>query len=515
MHISKKTWENLLLQIFIGTFLFCFVHAAHAVDCTPPTKIDNTPVYSRAESPPPLIMFILDDSGSMDYEIVTNEREGTFNDRYYVFDDPGDNQFDIEEYRADPRKWKVQWAGLNKLYYNPAYEYKPWPDKDNPTNNMPDANTVNPESNPYDTADTDDDDSVTFNLGDEFYAFEDNETVEIIIDNTDEGFTLVTDNWTEVPDHPEGYNRNFYHTCDDVYCDSGTSGVDYEAQWAVNLPAGTYEVYVWYRSWTEYNTTAWYTINYANGGSDRVHLNQRQDQGQWNLLGEYVFDGDSSVVLSNNPLNERDHVCADAVKFERIASGSGPSIKNAHYYTWDDKNNNGAVDNTEVTLVNFVNGIRYYYVLDEETPNGMVDPNELRQVYTPPDSVSMSAADDLQNFANWYTYYRRRIHTAKAAVGRIISQLSGAHVGVFSIAGVGDKLSMNMHNVKVDGEDDTDLILGGIYGLWPEGGTDLRDSLGEVGWYFYECQPYLDEIERETSPWYSRGRGGGVSRPTL
>ena len=42
-------------------------------------------------------------------------------------------------------------------------------------------------------------------------------------------------------------------------------------------------------------------------------------------------------------------------------------------------------------------------------------------------------AEDLQNFANWYQYYRRRELTTKAVVANAINSLGGVSIGLYTI----------------------------------------------------------------------------------
>jgi type IV pilus assembly protein PilY1 len=111
-------------------------------------ELSDTPMLSRVYPPPANIMFVLDDSASMNYEIlVKGEHEGTFpnpdkpvlelnNDPHgysYLFDDMGDN---VYSYSAKPnwyagpegrKYWKLQWFKTNLIYYNPDITYHPWP----------------------------------------------------------------------------------------------------------------------------------------------------------------------------------------------------------------------------------------------------------------------------------------------------------------------------------------------------------------------------------------------------
>ncbi|MDF1643897.1 MAG: DUF6531 domain-containing protein [Pseudomonadales bacterium] len=82
------------------------------------------------------------------------------------------------------------------------------------------------------------------------------------------------------------------------------------ANWVLNASSiGSYDVYA---SWTAHPnraTDAQYTINHS-GGSDTVTVNQQQNGGQWNLLGTYTLDNNSTVDLSSVA---NGYVIADAI----------------------------------------------------------------------------------------------------------------------------------------------------------------------------------------------------------
>lgn len=127
--------------------------------------IEDTPLDVTLRPAAPLVMFVIDDSGSMDWEVITTEANGLFEWNRYIFDNPGDNKDDngnSDNYLSDweRTKWKSQWSGYNKLYYNPRVDYEPWP-------NMSDADTAQPRSNPYNA-------SPTFPLDHEFVTIDGN-----------------------------------------------------------------------------------------------------------------------------------------------------------------------------------------------------------------------------------------------------------------------------------------------------------------------------------------------------
>jgi Tfp pilus tip-associated adhesin PilY1 len=150
-------------------------------------------------------------------------------------------------------------------------------------------------------------------------------------------------------------------------------------------------------------------------------------------------------------------------EYYAVSDATPISIKNAHYYSWDDADVDGDLDSSEsVYLVNFVGGLREYYRFNDLNANDVVEPGELTSVLQSalPDTVKPKLYDeegnfvgyktdtqDLQNFANWYSFYRRRELTAKAALSNLIAGLVGVQVGFYSI---NDGLRQPVLPVKVD-----------------------------------------------------------------
>ena len=78
----------------------------------------DTQVQSAAAN----LMFVLDNSGSMDWEFLTEDSDGKFEGSIeYVFDDPGDNTYQSPDSNgtilagSNRGKWKSQWSGHNKI----------------------------------------------------------------------------------------------------------------------------------------------------------------------------------------------------------------------------------------------------------------------------------------------------------------------------------------------------------------------------------------------------------------
>ncbi|MFO7709230.1 MAG: PilC/PilY family type IV pilus protein [Desulfobacterales bacterium] len=149
-----ESWRGVLrtmavIWVVLGIVLAPFAALAEI-------ELSDTPMFSRLLPPPANIMFLLDDSGSMNFDVmVKGGFDGTFNPSdptvrgfCYIFDDLGDNMYSQAYYPtwyagAEGRKfWKTQYFGTNAMFYNPNVTYAPWPsygsveykdaDKDNP-----------------------------------------------------------------------------------------------------------------------------------------------------------------------------------------------------------------------------------------------------------------------------------------------------------------------------------------------------------------------------------------------
>jgi type IV pilus assembly protein PilY1 len=132
--------------------LFGFIIAMELGQSVPSAEagidLSDMPMFTRILPPPANIMFVLDDSGSMNFEIlIRGEYDGSFpnpaksasdlaidpHGYCYVFDDVGDN---VYSYSTQPdwyagtegrKYWKSQWYQANVMYYNPYVTYNPWP----------------------------------------------------------------------------------------------------------------------------------------------------------------------------------------------------------------------------------------------------------------------------------------------------------------------------------------------------------------------------------------------------
>ncbi len=93
-------------------------------------------------------------------------------------------------------------------------------------------------------------------------------------------------------------------------------------------------------------------------------------------------------------------------------------------------------DFTTGTTYNNVTYLPSYYTWDADTDgDGEIDPNEPHTLYeikpsTPAYPSGRTYAEELQNYANWFQYYRKREFATKAAVGGVINNTDATRMGL-------------------------------------------------------------------------------------
>lgn len=95
-------------------------------------------------------------------------------------------------------------------------------------------------------------------------------------------------------------------------------GATYRWQFS-SQPVGTYEVFMWWSGWSTRATNVPVTIVHRDG-SNTINVNQVQNAGKWNSLGQFYFNGTGSVTITaanGSTLS----TCADAVRFVNVGGG--------------------------------------------------------------------------------------------------------------------------------------------------------------------------------------------------
>jgi len=174
------------------------------------------------------------------------------------------------------------------------------------------------------------------------------------------------------------------------------------------------------------------------------------------------------------------------------------NIINAHYYVW-------SFIESKAYLIILDGEIKYYAVNN----NGslVISSGELEFSILPPADVmpGRTYAEERQNFANWYSFFRRRELTAKAALAEVIVGMEGVNIGMKTI---NSDVNQGVLPVKVRGEaDKTGDLLEILYSMrsLPQG-TPLRSGLKSIGQYYHQDDGLTGDIGQ--SPFAAKEDGG-------
>ena len=129
-----------------------------------------------------------------------------------------------------------------------------------------------------------------------------------------------------------------------------------------------------------------------------------------------------------------------------------------------------------------------YYTFTTDGADAPLDKlKTLTLVYDPPADIYRDYDSDRQNFANWFTYYRRREFVAKAAIAEVLTDpdLTDVRVGIL---GINNKVKVPLKPVRavIGGEfkDETDSLLDSFYAYISNGGTPLKNGFQNVAEYY-------------------------------
>jgi uncharacterized lipoprotein YddW (UPF0748 family) len=141
-------------------------------------------------------------------------------------------------------------------------------------------------------------------------------SAQVIIDNTDSGFSLTFGSWTQGTSAGGKYGSDYMY--------KGAIGPTQTptgfCEWRPNLSAGMHDVDVWYPSGSNRADDSPFTVFHATG-STLVRINQQVSGGQWVSLGTFDFaTGTGGYVELANNAQTGQVVMADAVRFSPVST---------------------------------------------------------------------------------------------------------------------------------------------------------------------------------------------------
>ena len=362
--------------------------------------ISDTPLETTIAGRLPALVFILDNSASMDCEVMTLQAHGLFNGHCYLFPDSSyepvnDHVFGKE--RAldmnERRMWQSQWSGYNLIYYCPEKAYSPWPST--PDHRFTHANLHRPLSSPV----ARDNDGAVMRMASEFFKVK------------------------YAQEYIPVSNAHYF-----THLDTNGNGIQDDSETDIFL------------------------VTWEDG------------------------DADGRIDLSDDP---------------------GKDCR--RYYRFVDDGDNYVEDNELIPVFDAS-------VIAKLRPKLVYGQAECDQYATD--------AQELQNFVNWFTYYRRRSQVAAALVAKFIMQPVERKIGLYALNG-NPRIAIRhvVPNQKDNGFNEPAMdnkweLLDGLYAMVSGGNTPLREALDQVGRYFHT------ELDSElgASPFLDTKAGGNCQR---
>jgi len=212
--------------------------------------------------------------------------------------------------------------------------------------------------------------------------------------------------------------------------------------------------------------------------------------------GSVLYNDSTPTAAPVDPTNPGGNTLnlTQSISFFNYAPSKGgwfvDTIYPAQYYTWTDSNSNGVVDASDAhALVQITSSTATY-----THSNGREDCAA---------APVCTYAEEIQNFANWYTYYRKRSYVAKKAIGNVVNATDKKRMGlqVYNGGLVMNASSMSTAANKLS-------LLQDIYGtsipcnFTSCPGTPARSALNSVGNLF----------EGSSSPILSSSAGGACQQ---
>ncbi|WP_165856214.1 pilus assembly protein [Marinobacter sp. JSM 1782161] len=105
--------------------------------------------------------------------------------------------------------------------------------------------------------------------------------------------------------------------------------------------------------------------------------------------------------------------------------------------------------------------------------------------------VDTDDEDEMQNVANWYTYYRSRLMTAKAGISIAFQNMEDDYRLGYGRINDDDTISSGVEAFSASKADFYDWLFAQTSGY--SYGTPLRRALGAAGEYFTTSEPYFDD----------------------
>jgi len=209
-----------------------------------------------------------------------------------------------------------------------------------------------------------------------------------------------------------------------------------------------------------------------NHNYNTLYYNPMTDYTPWegvDVNGDPIYtDADPTNTLRDpdRPGWDTVDLTANYDYFDSIVTWTNQANITYHpsFYRWTDDNTDGIVQETETHTLVEIRPATPSYTHTEGS-----------------ETKTRSYAEEMQNFANWFQYYRKREFATKAAIGGVINGASGSRMGLRLINAGHQENLKTMSETTGDNKRD---LLETFYGINSNGGTPLRRALERTGQMF-------------------------------
>lgn len=505
---------GLLLDILICTMALCVFTPANLLFATC-TEISDTPLETKVEAAPANVMFVLDNSGSMDWEFMTSENDGLMYSRYYLFPDSafinghdrvfGSSNYLGYSYSSRMRDWRARWSGYNKIFFNPNAVYDPWPLKSN-------ADTSTPWSNPHNTSASDS----KFDMEGTYYSVTAGSGGTVSVKNAHYFVINDTDGDDEKDSGEDVYLVNFvngiraYYLFSDADSDNRVDSGELYLKTGSDIPDevktvlydedGEFLSYATdaedlqnFANWFSYFrkreltskaavSTAIYNLDWVYVGFYSINSGLRQTVLPIGIeTGEIIVDNQESGYTENGSWNE------SSAAIEYAGSSRYTSNKNAYATFTPSLSANGR-----------------YKVYVWYTKAGTRDTNALYTVNHQGGTYT-KRINQQQNYGQWVELGEWNFSQGTSGYVRV--KRDGSSTGSSTSADAVKFVEQTGASVT---EDETDTLLDYLYDMDSSGGTPLRTALKSVGQYFHADDGKTGGLG--ASPYASADNGGACQQ---
>jgi len=210
--------------------------------------------------------------------------------------------------------------------------------------------------------------------------------------------------------------------------------------------------------------------------------------------GTYYHDGTWKTAAADDPVTSTQNIGIrynPAVYYRKTTSGT--------YQIKNDSNNNENGDCSAPSTAHY----KFFEVRpDSFKPLGASTIDALG-----PDGACLVAttltagSSEMQNYANWFSYYRKRHLAMRAGVARAFENITGVYTGLFTI---NNRVDVNM----LDFDSQSDTFYNTLYGFVGSGGTPNRTAINHAGQQYQRTDgnaPIIAECQKNFTIFFTDG----------